>query len=233
MKRSLVRLAFASGVWTRASDLRRLFRCLTLGAAVLARRRQARTERVGTLLGFRRVHFLVLPTSDQVRMIQVQMLVPRKKCFCAETNTLRYWSLWSHRRWQSVGFRDKSCPSLQTAGAKSCGFPARESSVVSQAPRVRPNSSWPGERIFIKGGIHLRRLVFSSLSFPLQSCGGPYIHVTYLDCDLEVLGLPPFGLCDLTPAFDESRTVCFRVSPRCCHLCFANLTPEARNLNAF
>src|ERR1017187_3004434 len=86
-------LAFASGMWARTSDLRRLFGCLTLGAAVLARRCHARTERVSTLLGFRRVHFLFSQTSDQVRMIQLQMLVPRKKCFCTETNTLRYWSL--------------------------------------------------------------------------------------------------------------------------------------------
>jgi len=47
------------------------------------------------------------------------------------------------------------------------------------------NSSWPGELISIKGRIHLRRLVFSPLSFPLQSCGGPYIPVTNLDNFLE------------------------------------------------
>ena len=57
MKRRLVRLAFASGVWARTSDLRRLFRCLTLGATVLARRCHARTERVCTLLCFLRSHF--------------------------------------------------------------------------------------------------------------------------------------------------------------------------------
>jgi hypothetical protein len=60
MKRWLVRLAFASGVWARTSDLRRLFRCLTLGAAVLARRCHARTERVCTLLCFLGSHFLSL-----------------------------------------------------------------------------------------------------------------------------------------------------------------------------
>ena len=53
-----MRLALASGMWARTSDLRRLFGCLTLGAAVFARRCHARTERVGTLLGFRRVHFI-------------------------------------------------------------------------------------------------------------------------------------------------------------------------------
>jgi hypothetical protein len=31
-----------------------------------------------------------LPTSDQDRMIQVQMLVSRKECFCTERNTLRF-----------------------------------------------------------------------------------------------------------------------------------------------
>ena len=30
----------------------------------------------------------LLPTSDQERMIQAQMLVTRKKCFCTERNTL-------------------------------------------------------------------------------------------------------------------------------------------------
>src|SRR5450755_1172501 len=54
----LVRFAFASGVWARTSDLRRLFRCLTLGAAVLVRRCHARTEWVCTLLCFLRSHFL-------------------------------------------------------------------------------------------------------------------------------------------------------------------------------
>jgi hypothetical protein len=57
MKRWLVRLAFASGVWARTSDLRCLFRCLTLGAAVLARRCDTRTERVCTLLCFFGTHF--------------------------------------------------------------------------------------------------------------------------------------------------------------------------------
>ena len=52
-----MRFAFASGVWARTSDLRRLFRCLTLGAAVLARRCHARTEWVCTLLCFLRSHF--------------------------------------------------------------------------------------------------------------------------------------------------------------------------------
>src|ERR1039457_3771946 len=33
--------------------------------------------------------FPFLPTSDQVRMIRVQMLVPRAKYFCTETNALR------------------------------------------------------------------------------------------------------------------------------------------------
>jgi hypothetical protein len=59
-----VRFAFASGVWARTSDLRRLFRCLTLGAAVLARRCHARTEWVCTLLCFLRSHFFP-PNSDQ------------------------------------------------------------------------------------------------------------------------------------------------------------------------
>jgi hypothetical protein len=41
--------------------------------------------------------------------------------------------------------------------------------------RPARNSSWPGELISTKGRIHLRRLVFSTKAFPLQSCGGPYI----------------------------------------------------------
>jgi hypothetical protein len=64
VKRSLVRLAFASGMGARTSDLRRLYRCLALGAAVLARRCHARTEGVCTLLCFLRSHFL----SSQLRI---------------------------------------------------------------------------------------------------------------------------------------------------------------------
>jgi hypothetical protein len=35
--------------------------------------------------------FSFLPTSDQDRMIQVQMLAFTKECFCTERNTLRPW----------------------------------------------------------------------------------------------------------------------------------------------
>jgi hypothetical protein len=55
--KGLVRLAFASSVSARTSDLRCLFRCLALGAAVLARRCHARTNRVCTFLCFLRVHY--------------------------------------------------------------------------------------------------------------------------------------------------------------------------------
>jgi hypothetical protein len=42
-------------------------------------------------------------------MIPAQILVTRRKCFCAERNTLRSWSHSRSRRWPSVGFRDKCC----------------------------------------------------------------------------------------------------------------------------
>ena len=137
MKRSLVRLAFASGVWARRSDLRRLLRCLTLGAAVLGRRRHARTERVGTLLGFRRVHFLFSQTSDQVRMTQVQMLVPKEKVFLYRNEHIAILvALGAAVDGNLLASATSPAASLRTAGAKSCGFPARESCVVSPAPRV-------------------------------------------------------------------------------------------------
>jgi len=41
--------------------------------------------------------------------------------------------------------------------------------------RYARNSSWPGALSSTKGRIHLRRLVFSTLAFSLQSDGGPYI----------------------------------------------------------
>jgi len=41
--------------------------------------------------------------------------------------------------------------------------------------RYARNSSWPGALGSTKGRIHLRRLVFSTLAFSLQSDGGPYI----------------------------------------------------------
>ena len=42
--------------------------------------------------------------------------------------------------------------------------------------RYARNSSWPGALSSTKGRIHLRRLVFSTLAFSLQSDGGPYIY---------------------------------------------------------
>jgi hypothetical protein len=50
----------------------------------------SRTNRVGvhtSLLSQKPFSFL--PTSDQDRMIQVQMLASSKECFCTERNTLR------------------------------------------------------------------------------------------------------------------------------------------------
>ena len=57
MKRELVRFTFAAGMRARASDLRRLLRCLALGAAVLARRCHTRTNGVCTLFSFGGRHF--------------------------------------------------------------------------------------------------------------------------------------------------------------------------------
>jgi hypothetical protein len=54
----LERLAFASCMRARAINVRRLFHGLALGAAILARRRHARTNGVGTLLDFRGGHFV-------------------------------------------------------------------------------------------------------------------------------------------------------------------------------
>jgi hypothetical protein len=47
-----VRLAFASGVFTGAINVRRFFHCFTLGAAVFAGRRHTRADGVCTLLDF-------------------------------------------------------------------------------------------------------------------------------------------------------------------------------------
>ena len=48
---------------------------------------------------------IFLPTSDQERTIQALMLVTRKKCFCTERNTLRYWLDTRSPRWQSIDCR--------------------------------------------------------------------------------------------------------------------------------
>jgi hypothetical protein len=128
-------LAFASGMWARTSDLRRLFGCLTLGAAVLARRCHARTERVCTLLGFRRVHFLFSQTSDQVRMTQVQMLVPKEKVFLYRNEHIAI-SVAIVADGNPLASATSLATSLRTAGAEFCGFPDGESRVASPAPRV-------------------------------------------------------------------------------------------------
>jgi hypothetical protein len=113
-----VRFAFASGVWARTGDLRRLFRCLTLGAAVLARRCHARTEWVCTLLRFLRSHFLSSQLRIKIVTIQVQMLAPTKECFCIERNTLRRWFAQSEL-WMAIRyFRHPAAASLRTAGAE-------------------------------------------------------------------------------------------------------------------
>src|ERR1039457_6286907 len=136
MKRSLVRLAFASGMWARASDLRRLFGCLTLGAAVLTRRCHARTERVGTLLGFLRNHFL----SSQLRI----------KSGCPSPNASSQKKVFLYRNehiailvaldaavdGNPLSTTTGPATSLRTAGAEFCGFPDGESRVASPAPRV-------------------------------------------------------------------------------------------------
>src|ERR1035437_4179160 len=136
MKRSLVRLAFASGMWARTSDLRRLFGCLTLGAAVLARRCHARTERVCTFLGFLRNHFL----SSQLRI----------KSGCPSPNASSQEKVFLYRNehiailvasgaavdGNPLASANSPAASLRTAGAKSCGFPDGESRVASPAPRV-------------------------------------------------------------------------------------------------
>jgi hypothetical protein len=49
-------VAFTSLVLAPAIDVRRLFHCLALGAAILARRCHARTNWVCTFVSFRRVH---------------------------------------------------------------------------------------------------------------------------------------------------------------------------------
>jgi hypothetical protein len=56
MKRCLVRVAFAYGVFATAIDVRRLFHCLALGAAILGCGCLARTNWVCTLISFCGVH---------------------------------------------------------------------------------------------------------------------------------------------------------------------------------
>ena len=56
MVRFLVRVAFASGVLAPAIDVRRLFHCLTLRAAVLASHCGTRANWVRALVGFLSVH---------------------------------------------------------------------------------------------------------------------------------------------------------------------------------
>ena len=81
-------VALASNVNARAIDVRRLFHCLALRAAVLARCCQARANRVGTLLGFCRGHFFS-PSSNQERTIQALTVTTCRMCFCTEMNTRR------------------------------------------------------------------------------------------------------------------------------------------------
>jgi hypothetical protein len=57
MERWLVGVAFASGVFAPAVDVRRFFHGLARGAAVFARRGLAGTDWVRTLFGFCRGHF--------------------------------------------------------------------------------------------------------------------------------------------------------------------------------
>jgi hypothetical protein len=61
------------------------------------------------------------------------MLVPREKYFCTETNALR---LLVAVIAAVLASATSAAPSLRTAGAKTCGFPARESSVASPVLRV-------------------------------------------------------------------------------------------------
>src|SRR5450755_2995356 len=102
-------------MWARTGDLRRLFRCLTLGAAVLARRRHARTERVGTLLGFRRVHFLFsnLGSSSDDRSPNASL---QEKVFLYRNEHIAILvAIVAGVDGNLVGFCDKSCPSSADA----------------------------------------------------------------------------------------------------------------------
>jgi hypothetical protein len=131
-----VRLAFASGVWAHTSDLRCLFRCLTLGATVLARHRHARTERVCTLLCFLRSHFF--PPNFGSRSddpspnasLQERVLLYRKEHFCDRGSHSRAY------RCQSIGFRHRAGASLRDRWTAFCGCLARESAGASPASRV-------------------------------------------------------------------------------------------------
>ena len=120
-----MRFAFAAGVWARTSDLRRLFRCLTLGAAVLARRCHARTERVCTLFCFLKIHFF--PPNFGSRSddpspnasLQESVFLCRKEHLAIVVRTV------TPHGWQSVGFRHRPGASLRTAVAEFCGRPGR------------------------------------------------------------------------------------------------------------
>src|SRR6202790_903202 len=68
IKRCLVRVAFAFGVFAPTIDIWRLFHCLALGAAILVCGCLTRTNWVCALIGFRGVHFF-LPCCDRERMI--------------------------------------------------------------------------------------------------------------------------------------------------------------------
>jgi hypothetical protein len=90
-------------------DTRRCSTCPTL----------SRTNRVGvhtSLLSQKPFSFL--PTSDQDRMIQVQMLASTKECFCIERNTLPPW-LAQSELWTAIRHfpSTPAAASLRTAGA--------------------------------------------------------------------------------------------------------------------
>ena len=92
-------------------------------------------ERVCTSLGFRRDPFRFLLTSDQVRMIQVQMLVLKKKCSVQKRTPCDIGRYGRSRRWQSVGFCDKSC---HFSGRRRIPWPPwmGESRAASSTPRL-------------------------------------------------------------------------------------------------
>jgi hypothetical protein len=130
-------LAFASGMWARTSDLRRLFGCLTLGAAVLARRCHARTERVCTLLGFRRVHFLFSPNFGSSSDDPSPNASSQEKVFLYRNEHIAISvALAAAVDGNPLASATSPATSLRTAGAEFCGFPDGESRVASPAPRV-------------------------------------------------------------------------------------------------
>src|SRR6478736_3218577 len=97
-------VALAHSVAARTIDVRRLFHCLAIAAAVLARRCQARTNGVCALLGFCRGHFsspkfgskgddLGRNSSQRVRVLLYRNEHITKSRSCS-------------RRWKQVGPRD-------------------------------------------------------------------------------------------------------------------------------